>query len=142
MARFKEDARDASYGALWIVIGIVFVLVLSIALWAFGVFTSDAKGTGDVIKHQNAASTREYWISKYNNDYQKLTADKANIATLGKAATAKGASAQDKQDYQGAQLVCNQDVQDYNGATQDLLGRKWLPDGLPASVNIADYCSV
>lgn len=136
----KEEASIFGQFWGWVIASIVVIGLISAGLWAFGVFTSDAKGTGDVIKDQNKASTREYWIGKYNSDYQKLTADKANIATLGKAANAKGASAQDKQDYQGAQLVCNQDVQDYNGATQDLLGRKWLPESLPASVNVADYC--
>ena len=136
----SEFARDYSRVWLWSIFTLVLLILVGWALWGLGVFTSEVRGTGNVIKDQNRASTREYWIGKYNNDYQKLTADKANIATLGKTADAKGASEQDKSDYQGAQLVCNQDVQDYNGATQDLLGRKWLPDNLPASVNVADYC--
>lgn len=139
---FKQDAKDYSYVVMWLVICIVVLLAIASGLWFFGVFSSGVKGAGDVTKHQNSAQNREYWVSKYNNDYNKLQADKSNITTLKQSVTgAAGGTSQDKMNLQGAVLVCNQDVADYNGATQDLLGRKWLPDGLPASVNAADYCS-
>lgn len=137
---FKEDSRD--FGAFWgwFVAFVVVALVVGGGLWGLGVFTSGAVGAGEVHKDQNKSSTREYWISKYNADYNKLTGDKDNIATLEKTAKSASATVQDQSDLQGAQMVCNRDVADYNGATQDLLGRKWLPETLPASVSAADYC--
>jgi hypothetical protein len=140
MVTFKEDSRDFGWFWGWFIACLLAVLIVGGGLWAFGVFASGAVGAGEVHKDQNKSSTREYWVSKYNADFNKLTGDKNNIATLEKTAKTANATVQDQSDLQGAQMVCNTDVATYNGATQDLLGRKWLPEELPASVLAADYC--
>jgi hypothetical protein len=140
----RRDIRDATtwtgLGAGWILLASLLIAGIVGVLWWLGVLTAGARGAGQVHKDQQSAANREHWIATYNAEYQQLQADQANLGVLKQAATAAGATQQDRIDYQGARLNCRQDAAQYNADTQNLLGAQWLPEGLPATVNADTLC--
>jgi hypothetical protein len=125
---------------VYLIIVMVIGLIM-VGLWVFGVFTSGPKGSGDLRKDQNNAKTREAWSGIYNTDWQNLQADKANVTTLRQVYAGPMATQQDNANLIGAVLNCTSDVAKYNQDARNVLGQKWLPASLPASVNVNDYCT-
>jgi hypothetical protein len=114
--------------------------VVGVGIWALTVGFSGIGGAGGVHKDQNNAKNREHWSAVYNGDYNSLQADKSNIAALTAVRNAPGSTEQDQMNLVGAVMNCAQDVATYNADAQNVLGRQWIPSGLPTGVNIADYC--
>lgn len=119
---------------------IVAVAVIALFVWWLGVFSSGVVGSGNVTRDQNSSGNREYWSAKYNADWQNLTADQANLVGLQADATGPDATQQDKQNYEGAQLNCRQDAATYNADAANVLGRQWIPSGMPTTVTATTYC--
>lgn len=133
-------AKAIGAGTIWAVLAVVAIGGLSIGLWAFGVFTSDAKGVGDVYRHQQGAGNREHWSATFNGEFQQINADRDNLIVLKAAAAGTGATRQDRTDYTGAQLNCRTDVAQYNADASGVLGSPWIPSGLPAQITADTYC--
>lgn len=125
--------------AVYITIIMVVALTM-VTMWVFGVFTSGAKGSGDLRKDQNSAHNREWWSGRYNTDWQNLQADKTNVTTLRQVYAGPMSTQQDNMNLVGAVLNCTSDVATYNQDAEDVLGKQWLPASLPATVNVSDYC--
>lgn len=141
--RTRDTAAAVGTGvASWLGAALVIAAVMGLAAgaWALTVWFSGTKGAGDVHKDQNSATNQEHWSATYNNDYQQLQADQANLTTLQQAATGPGATQQDRTNYLGAQLNCRTDAATYNTDAGNVLGHQWIPAGLPTSVNASDYC--
>ncbi|MFI1767474.1 hypothetical protein ACH41H_36245 [Streptomyces sp. NPDC020800] len=140
----RRDVGDAATGlgaGTILVIVVVFVgLIVASLLWAFGVFTSGAKGAGDVRRDQNNAKNREHWSVTFNSEFQQLQADQEIVVTLKRQAEAAGATAQDRDNYLGAQNNCRQDVAQYNADASSALGSPWVPEELPTHVDSDTYC--
>lgn len=124
-------------GVLLVVLGVAGIAAFA---WWLSVASSGVRGAGNVQKDQNSSSNREHWSATFNAEYQQLLAARDNLATLRVAANGPGATQQDRIDYQGALLNCRQNAAKYNADATSLLGRPWVPDGLPASINASDYC--
>lgn len=135
-----DGAKAIGAGTIWAVLAVVAIGGLSVALWAFGVFTSDAKGAGDVHRDQQNAGNREHWSQTFNSDYQQVTADQDNLVVLKAAATGAGATQQNRANYTGAQLNCRADVAQYNANASSVLGSPWIPAGLPTQLVPTTYC--
>lgn len=63
----------------WAVFAVVLIGAISIALWAFGVFTADIKGRGDVQKITKSAPFR---LEAYNHFYDLCAAVQSDEARL------------------------------------------------------------
>ena len=140
----RRDVGDAATGigagtAITIAVIVIALLIASL-LWAFGVFTSGVKGSGDVRRDQNNATNREHWSATFNSEFQQIQADQGVIATLKHQADAKNATAQDQANYLGAKNNCLQDVAQYNADASSTLGSPWVPEGLPAHIDSDTYC--
>ncbi len=139
--RGAVDGLFGGLSAIAVTIAVIAAVAgISFGVWWFGVRTSATIGAGNVTKDQNSSQNREYWSAKYATDWQNLQADQASLAALKADAAAPGATQQDRQNYQGAQLNCNADVATYNTDVANLLGHQWLPAGLPTSVTASTYC--
>lgn len=136
----RDGAAWTGLSAVWLLLIVLVIAGISGILWALGVFTSSARGAGNVQRDTNSAANREHWSATYNTEFQRVTADQGIVAMLKNAAAGPGATQQDRVNYLGAQANCRADVAQYNAATQNVLGRPWLPDGLPTTLNAADYC--
>lgn len=135
-----EGAKAIGAGTIWAGLAVLAIGVLACALWAFGVFTSDAKGAGDVHRDQQKAGNREYWSQTFNTEYQQVTADQGNLTVLKAASTGPGATQQDRANYTGAQLNCRTDVAQYNANASSVLGSPWVPSNLPTQLDATTYC--
>lgn len=140
----RREMRDGTawtgLSAAWLLLIVLLVAGITGILWALGVFTSGIRGAGNVQRDQNSAANREHWSATFNAEFQQIQADTANLATLKSAATAPGATVQDRTDYTGAQLNCRQDVAKYNADAANVLAAPWLPAGLPTTVTASTYC--
>lgn len=143
----RSRTRQAVETAGWSIAAYLGVLAAVIALagvgalvWWLGVATSSIRGNGNVTRDQNTAANREHWSATFNNEYQQITADQANLATLKQAADTPGATQQDRTNYLGAQLNCRQDVATYNTDAASALGHPWIPANLPNTLDSTTYC--
>jgi len=135
----KDDTKDG-LGALAIVLGLMALGgVIGLVIWGASVLLSPVVGAGNVHKDVNDAKNREHWQAQYWAEYNQLQADKRQIGVL-KTSYDSSRSEQDRIDLEGAQNNCQQDVARYNGDTQNVLGAKWLPEGLPSQVADGDMC--
>jgi hypothetical protein len=119
---------------------IVFLALVALFVWWLGVFSSSTVGAGNVTRDQNSSQNREYWAAKYAADYQQVQADQTNLIGLTAYAKSPQATQQDRMNLEGAQQNCAQDVAAYNTDTASLLGRQWLPTGLPTTITATTYC--
>jgi hypothetical protein len=140
----RRDVGDAATGlgagAVITTTVVLFVCGLAALLWWLGVFTSGIKGAGDVTRDQNDATNREHWSATFNSEFQQIQADQEIVSSLMRTAAKPGATVQDRDTYTGAQNNCRQDVAQYNADASSVLGRPWVPDGLPAQINADTYC--
>jgi hypothetical protein len=140
----RRDVGDAatgfSAGAVITTAVVLFVCALAALLWWLGVFTSGVKGAGDVRRDQNDAKNREHWSATFNAEFEQIQADQEIVATLKGQADAKSATAQDRDNYIGAQNNCHQDVAQYNADAASTLGAPWVPANLPARLDADNYC--
>jgi hypothetical protein len=116
------------------------VVAIGFGVWWFGVRTSGVIGSGQITKDQNSSQNREYWSAKYAADWQNLQADQSSLASLKADAAAPGATQQDRQNFQGAQLNCDTDVATYNTDTANVLGHRFIPAGQPTTVTATTFC--
>ncbi|MFI5973582.1 hypothetical protein [Streptomyces sp. NPDC051452] len=140
----RRDVGDAATGlgagTVLVIATLTVALIVASLLWAFGVFTSGAKGAGDVRRDQNGAKNREHWSATFNAEFQQIQADQGIVATLKHQADAESATGQDQANYLGAQNNCLQDVAQYNADAASTLGAPWVPEGLPARIDSDSYC--
>lgn len=135
-----DTATGLSVGTILVTIVILIVCGIAALLWWLGVFTSGIKGNGDVTRDQNDAKNREHWSQTFNSEFQQIQADQGVIAILKRQADAGRATAQDRDNYAGAQNNCLQDVAQYNADATSTLGAPWVPEGLPTRIDSDTYC--
>lgn len=140
----RRDVGDTAVGlsaaAIITTIVVLFICGLAALLWWLGVFTSGVKGAGDVTRDQNNAKNREHWSQTFNSEFEQIQADQGVIANLKHTADDAGATAQDRDNYTGAQNNCRQDVAQYNADAASTLGAPWVPANLPSHVDADTYC--
>jgi hypothetical protein len=140
----RRDIGDTATGlsAGTVVVTVVILIGCGIAalLWWLGVFTSGVKGAGDVHRDQNDAKNREHWSQTFNSEFEQIKADQGVIAILKRQADASTATAQDRDNYTGAQNNCLQDVAQYNADAASTLGSPWMPAELPNPIDATTYC--
>lgn len=128
---FTPDG-DLRAGRLWaytVTAAVLLFVVLPISLWAFGVFTSGIRGAGDVTKQHNSGSNQVAQNTTLLGANATVLADEAKIRQMAGAQS----TTQEQMALQGAEQVCDSDVQAYNADVQNILASGYLPAGLPSS---------
>lgn len=129
--------RAWAYGCLT---ALLLFVVLPLALWGFGVFSSGIHGTGDIRTERGSAANREHWSATFTGLYSQLQADQQNIQVAAKAATATGADKQDAVNLEGVQQNCDTDVAQWDAYLDNALAV--VPDGYPQQhLDPASVCS-
>jgi hypothetical protein len=131
-----RTGRAWTYGCLS---AVLLFVVLPLALWAFGVFSSGPRGKADVIKQRNSAPNLIAQNTTLNNDSQVVIADKQKIQSMAAIPTGQQTQ-QDVMDLQGAEQVCDTDVATYNAAAANILAQGQLPAGLPQTYDASTEC--
>lgn len=131
--------------ALWAIGLVLLIGAISIALWAFGVFTSDLKGRGDAVKIKNSAVNRiqqQEQFVQLNEDYQGTL---AKIEISRQSLANAGATPEEKQIAQtnldGVKQICVDTAQQYNAQSQKYTARDFKSAGLPARLDAQECLS-
>lgn len=139
---YPSQPRLFGMAAAWIVASIVLIGLIVIALWAFGVFTSDVRGAGGAIKQRNSTVNR---VQKQEM-FEQIAADYDGYLVKIKVAVKAAASATtdiDKQLRQtelvGLRQTCVDAAQQFNAESRKYTSRVWKSAGLPATLD-AEGC--
>lgn len=126
----------------WVFAAIGCVLVLAVALWAFGVFTSGVKGKGDVIKKNNDSNNQIEAQHTFTALFGDIQSYKTKIASALKDTKAHPDQTFYAQVLTGLESTCSDAVQQYNADAISTTMKEWRPSDLPAQINPTDYCEV
>lgn len=112
----------------WIVGVVVFIMLLSTAIWGFGVLTAPVSGRGEAVKRIESAENRIFKQEMFEELYQDVGAYQAQLAALGKGtenyATIK----------QGLINKCLDTVATYNAEARKVSSAKFRSIDLPESL--------
>lgn len=123
--------------ALWTVAVILFVGLISIALWAFGVFSSDLKGQGDAIKKKNSATNRIAASERFEDRYQEILQADRRIDVLADAAE-RDPSTVNQTNLTGQINYCLDVVGEYNADARKYTAEEFRAEDLPAQIDNLD----
>jgi hypothetical protein len=140
--QFRQDVRDANYAGrrtvpsllVWIVVIVLAGLAISAAVWGIRVATAPAKGAGDTILKDQDANNRIAQQKAFVNMYEGVKANDKKLQTLANTAAKNPADTKAQADFDGTQMICLDQVADYNAKVQETLATRWLPADLPASI--------
>lgn len=121
-----------------VIVVMVFFGLIGIALWAFGVFTSDIKGKGDAIKTKNSAPNRIGAQEAFRDRYEDILAADKRIDTLAQGLKLSPDSQVAQTNYLGAVTYCQQAVAAYNADTQKYTRKDFLDADLPQRIDDLD----
>lgn len=93
---------------------VIFCGALSIALWGFGVFTSDVKGQGDAIKEKNSSTNRIQAQQEYVEQFNNVKAADLRVTAAFQALQLDPTSQVSQTNYTGTVNFCIGAVADYN----------------------------
>lgn len=129
---YLPTSHKGTFGliAAWTAGLVVLIGVIGIALWGFGVFTSDVKGAGDAIRQRNSAVNR---VQKQEM-FEQIAADYdgavVNIRGYGKPATPM-----QETELRGLKQHCVSLAQQFNAESNKYTSRVWKSAGLPATLD-------
>jgi hypothetical protein len=135
-----RTGRAWSYGCLT---AFLLFIVLPLALWAFGVFSSGVRGAANVVKQNNDANNRIQAQATFNKLWGDIQADQIDID--GSAATVKAAGGASADPYDQSVLTaeeqtCTSAAETYNADADNTTMKDWRPAGDPASVDPTEEC--
>lgn len=131
----KQDFKDGSYGALWVVLGLVFVFLIGIGIWFFRVQTSDIKGGGDATIVKNSAANRIVAQEKYVSLMNEVKRADRQLDIL---ALTKDDSDNAKTRYVGGISYCLSVVADYDKLSEQYRSTDFIPAGYPQTISQLD----
>lgn len=125
---------------VWVATLIVLVGLISIGLWAFGVFTSDVKGQGDALKIRNEAANRIRAQEGFETLYHDIQAsDRIIVISSETLKTANGADASRvRTELTGQKQYCTQLVGQYNAKARQFRSEDFRAADLPSEINQLD----
>jgi hypothetical protein len=122
-------------GMIWVICIVVFVVVLSFALWAFGVFTSPIKGKGDAFKQQQSSENRIGAQARFEDLYQEVQATDTKLTTAKQALKANPDSQIKQTEFTGLINHCLDVVADYNAEARKYLAKDFRAIDLPPEID-------
>lgn len=151
-AGVRDDIRDASYASrhagwrigVWIVVVIAGAGLLSGAIWAFKVVTSDVKGEGDQTRITNDGRNRVNAQEWFHGQYNQIKAADRQIGEsavrLAEATTARNEADRLfwRDNLSGQRNRCEQMVAAYNAEANKVSRGKWRDPVLPFQIDGMD----
>lgn len=132
----RTAVKGTVHVGIWIGVVIVVFGGIAIAVWGFGVGTSDIKGRGDaeIIKNdaRNRIRAQEGFETMWNT---VITADK-NLTLTAEALAKTPDSAKLQTELTGQQMICNDAVGIYNAAARKFTQEEFRAADLPVQIDI------
>ena len=138
-----DDRGNVRTGRAWfysLTAVLVLFVILPISLWAFGVFTSGARGAGNEEKQKNSVSNRVFWQNEFNSLSQNIATYQAQIAAAHADELSHPGDSFYEQNLAGLTQECDIAVGQYNADTAKPIASPWLPAGLPTSYDRTTAC--
>lgn len=131
----RQTAKGIGWLGVLTVVAIVVFGGIGIAVWGFGVGTSDIKGRGDaeIIKNdaRNRIRAQEGFEGMWN---AVLTADK-NLTLTAEALKGQPDSVKLKTELTGQKMICNDAVGAYNAAARKFTQEEFRAADLPVQID-------
>lgn len=129
-------ARGGTWRVMvWIIAVVVFVLLLSLALWGFGVFTSPLKGRGDAYKQQQSSTNRIAAQARFEDLIADIKATDAKLLTAKKAVKTDPGNQILQTNFTGLTNYCLDIVGDYNAESRKYLAKDFKAWDLPGQID-------
>lgn len=124
--------------AFWAIGLTVLLGVISAALWAFGVFSSDIKGRGDATKTKNSGINRIAAQERFEDRFQDIKASdrKIDVAKMALELDPKNPTLQTN--YTGTVQYCISAVAEYNADARKYTSEAFRAEDLPAVIDDQD----
>lgn len=138
----RDDERFIARSVIaWTIGGVALILLVSVALWAFGVFTSDVKGRGDVREENNSAVNRVQQQAYFEDTKASYDGALAKIPAARQAVKSATTHKEERQvELDGLIQNCIDTAQAYNAQSRKQLAADWKAADLPRTLN-ATQCS-
>lgn len=143
MSDYTQPSQKQLFGMLmaWLVALLIVVGAITLALWAFGVFTADIKGRGELVKTNKSAVNRIQKQEMFEQLYADLNGYKAKIGVARDAVEANPSDV-NQTNLTGIRQQCIDTVQQYNAEARKITSRDWRSADLPdQQLNQEDYCT-
>jgi hypothetical protein len=136
----SDNPTRVARGGAWrigafIVVGILFFGAISIAMWTFGVFTSDIKGQGDAIRQKNTATNRIAAQERFEDLHQEIVAADQKIDLFADALKRDPDSQVAQTNLNGAIAYCVDTVADYNAEARKFTSQEFRAADLPYQID-------
>lgn len=122
--------------AIWTIGLTVLMGVIGIALYGFGVFSSDAKGRGDALKQKNSATNRIFAQATFEDLFTELKATDAKLDQAKSDATSGDRTAQTN--FTGLTNHCLDVIAQYDAEARKYLTAQFRAADLPAKIDTLD----
>jgi hypothetical protein len=106
--------------------------------WAIKVAMSPVKGTGDVIIKNQDADNRIRSQAKFEDLYNDIIAKDKNLDILAATALAHPNDRIAQENLNGARMICNSTVADYNAEARKITSQDWMSKDLPHQIDGTD----
>lgn len=124
--------RGATWrGMIWVLLILVFIAVVGIAWWAFGVATAPVKGQGDAYKQKESASNRIVKQAFFEDTYADYESTVAKLKPAKQALKQNPDSVIKQTEYTGLQNYCLDVVASYNAESNKYLAADFKRVDLP-----------
>lgn len=131
-------ARSTAWRAGLAIIGIVvFVSLISAAVWGVNVLTSDPKGRGDAYRQKESANNRIFAQQSFEQRYADI---QATVAKIGAAEKVRTESSEAETRYEGLTSYCAQVVGEYNAAARSYTTQDFRSADLPSQLDPTTDC--
>jgi malate synthase len=133
--KHAEERWFAGQAAKWTFFILALIATAAIAVWGFGVGTSDVKGRGDAQRIHNSATNRIFAQQNFQQRYHDIVdTDIPNVKTA-KQTYKLDPSSYNLQNLTGTMQFCHSDVAGYNADAEKFLLRDFRDKGLPKRIN-------
>lgn len=119
---------------VWVIAVLLFVSVIGVAVWGFGVLTSDVKGRGDAVVKKNSATNRISAQERFEDLYAEIVAADAKIGPA-RQAYKMNPSPVNQTNLTGLTNYCLDVVADYNAEARKYTSEDFRSTDLPAQID-------
>lgn len=134
----RDVNRVGRFSIRWVLAVLGLIAVICIAVWYFGVATSDVKGRGDATKLKNDGVNRVTQQAQFNEYFQAIKAADRKITVAKVALDADPKNAVLSTNYNGLQSGCNDHIATYNALARTYTAQEFRDADLPAKIDIND----
>lgn len=138
---YRDFDRDSRRVGLrlggWIILATVFVVLLGLGLWGFGVISSPIKGQGDAFKTKESGTNRIRAQEEFVQTYNDLLAADRRVDAMWQAKKDDPTQV-NRTNYTGAVNFCIQLVADYDALGAKYTSADYRPADLPAQIDPLD----